>query len=398
VTRRDKVTRKRPAAGAELEHQALPFPNRLEQGQNARRAGVGMEPVPSLVHEGEIAPVVRPSGDGGTLRGSISPCKVRAVGNLFESPLGESYTRSMGATRKIVTIVFSDVSGSTRLGEELDAEALRQVMERYFEEMRSILERHGGTVEKFIGDAVMAAFGIPVAHEDDALRAVRAAADMRGRLAVLNEEWAGERGVTLAVRTGVNTGEVVVGDPAEGHFYASGDAVNVAARLEQAAEPGEILLGETTYRLVRDAVAVDALGSLALKGKSDAVGAYRLRELIEGAPALARRFDTPFVGREQELAHLVECFECASGERTPVLVTVLGPAGIGKTRLAAEFTAEVQERATVLEGRCLSYGERDHVLAARRDRQKAPRVARWCPRSRAGGDDRGDLLRLPEAL
>jgi class 3 adenylate cyclase/predicted ATPase len=263
----------------------------------------------------------------------------------------------MGATRKIVTIVFSDVSGSTRLGEELDAEALRQVMERYFEEMRSILERHGGTVEKFIGDAVMAAFGIPVAHEDDALRAVRAAADMRGRLAVLNEEWAGERGVTLAVRTGVNTGEVVVGDPAEGHFYASGDAVNVAARLEQAAEPGEILLGETTYRLVRDAVAVDALGSLALKGKSDAVGAYRLRELIEGAPALARRFDTPFVGREQELAHLVECFECASGERTPVLVTVLGPAGIGKTRLAAALTAEVQERVTLLEGRCLPYGE-----------------------------------------
>jgi predicted ATPase len=230
-------------------------------------------------------------------------------------------------------------------------------MERYFDEMRSILERHGGTVEKFIGDAVMAAFGIPVAHEDDALRAVRAAADMRGRLAALNEELAGERGVTLAVRMGINTGEVVVGDPAEGHFYASGDAVNVAARLEQAAQPGEILLGETTYRIVRDAIAVDALGSLALKGKSDAVGAYRLRELIEGAAALVRRFDTPFVGRELELGRLAECFERAIAERTPVLVTVLGPAGIGKTRLAAEFTAEVQERATALEGRCLSYGE-----------------------------------------
>jgi Adenylate and Guanylate cyclase catalytic domain/AAA ATPase domain len=190
----------------------------------------------------------------------------------------------------------------------------------------------------------MAAFGIPVAHEDDALRAVRAAADMRGRLAALNEEWAGERGVTLAVRIGINTGEVVVGDPAEGYFYASGDAVNVAARLEQAAQPGEILLGETTYRLVRDAVAVDALGSLALKGKSEAVGAYRLRELIEGAPALARRFDTPFVGREQELARLGQCFERTIGERTPMLVTVLGPAGIGKTRLAAEFAAEVHER------------------------------------------------------
>jgi class 3 adenylate cyclase len=148
----------------------------------------------------------------------------------------------MGATRKIVTIVFSDVSGSTRLGEQLDAEALRRVMERYFEEMRGILEYHGGTVEKFIGDAVMAVFGIPVAHEDDVLRSVRAAAEMRGRLAELNEELARERGVTLAARIGINTGEVVVGDPAGGHFYASGDAANVAARLQQAAKPGEILL------------------------------------------------------------------------------------------------------------------------------------------------------------
>jgi class 3 adenylate cyclase/tetratricopeptide (TPR) repeat protein len=263
----------------------------------------------------------------------------------------------MADARKIVTIVFADVTGSTSLGEQLDAEALRRVLERYFIEMRAVLERHGGTVEKFIGDAVMAAFGIPAAHEDDALRAVRAAAEMRARLTELNEELARERGVTLAVRTGINTGEVVAGDPAGGQFYASGNAVNVAARLEQAAEPGEILLGEQTYRLVRDAVRVEALAPLTLKGKHEAVLAYCLLDVIEGAPPLARRFDTPFVGRAEELAHLLACFARSVTDRIPVLVTVLGPAGIGKTRLAAEFTADVQERATVLQGRCLSYGE-----------------------------------------
>jgi class 3 adenylate cyclase/tetratricopeptide (TPR) repeat protein len=263
----------------------------------------------------------------------------------------------MGEARKIVTIVFSDVIGSTSLGEQLDAEALRRVMARYFDEMRSILERHGGPVEKFIGDAVMAVFGIPTAHEDDALRAVRAAAEMREQLAALNAELERERGVTLAVRTGVNTGEVVAGDPASGQFYATGDAVNVAARLEQAAQPGEILLGEQTHTLVQAAVEVEALEPLVLKGKAETVGAYRLLELIEGAPAVARRFDTPFVGRKEQLASLLASFERSVVERTPVLATVLGPAGIGKTRLAAEFATEVEERATVLQGRCLSYGE-----------------------------------------
>jgi predicted ATPase len=230
-------------------------------------------------------------------------------------------------------------------------------MERYFGEMRSILERHGGTVEKFIGDAVMAVFGIPAAHEDDALRAVRAAVEMRARLAELNDELARERGVTLAVRTGINTGEVVAGDPTQGHFYASGDAVNVAARLEQAAAPGEILLGEHTHRLVRDAIHAEPLEPMALKGKAHVVRPYRLLELIEGAPALERRFDAPFVGREKELGRLVASFERSVTERKPMLVTVLGPAGIGKTRLAAEFAADINQRAAVLQGRCLSYGE-----------------------------------------
>jgi class 3 adenylate cyclase/predicted ATPase len=263
----------------------------------------------------------------------------------------------MAEARKTVTIVFSDVAGSTSLGDRLDPEALRRVMERYFAEMRSVLERHGGTVEKFIGDAVMAVFGIPATHEDDALRAVRAAAEMGDRLADLNEELERERGISLQVRTGVNTGEVVTGDPSAGQFYATGDAVNVAARLEQAAEPGEVLLGKQTYRLVQDAVRVELVGPLTLKGKAEAVAPYRLLEVVEGAPAVARRFDTPFVGRQEELARLLGCFDRSVAEKTPLHVTVLGAAGLGKTRLAAELIAEIAERATVLEGRCLSYGE-----------------------------------------
>ncbi|MGH3051491.1 MAG: adenylate/guanylate cyclase domain-containing protein, partial [Gaiellaceae bacterium] len=263
----------------------------------------------------------------------------------------------MAEARKTVTIVFSDVAGSTSLGDRLDPEALRRVMERYFTEMRSVLERHGGTVEKFIGDAVMAVFGIPAAHEDDALRAVRAAVEMRDRLADLNEEFERERGITLEVRTGVNTGEVVAGDPSGGQFYATGDAVNVAKRLEQAAQPGEVLLGEQTYRLVQEAVRVELVGPLTLKGKAEAVAPYRLLEVVEGAPALARRFDTPFVGRQEELARLLGCFDRSVGEETPLLVTVIGAAGIGKTRIAAELIAEIGERAAVLQGRCLSYGE-----------------------------------------
>jgi class 3 adenylate cyclase len=263
----------------------------------------------------------------------------------------------MGEARKTVTIVFSDVAGSTNLGERLDPEALRRVMERYFTEVRAVLERHGGTVEKFIGDAVMAVFGIPAAHEDDALRAVRAATEIRAALATLNESFQRERGVTLAIRTGINTGEVVVGGLESGQFFATGDAVNVAARLEQAAEPGEILLGELTHRLVHTAVEVEALPALALKGKDEAVGAYRLVRVIEGASAVARRFDTPFVGRKDELASLLASFERSVATRAPALATVLGSAGIGKTRLAAELAAKVQDRATVLQGRCLSYGE-----------------------------------------
>ena len=152
--------------------------------------------------------------------------------------------------RKTVTIVFCDLKGSTNLGEALDSESLRELMSRYFERMSGILESHGGSVEKYIGDAIMAVFGLREVHEDDALRAVRAADEMKGALMDLSAELARRWGVTLENRIGVKTGEVVAGEPIRGQRLVTGDAVNVAARLEQAAPPNEILMGELTYRLV----------------------------------------------------------------------------------------------------------------------------------------------------
>jgi class 3 adenylate cyclase len=256
--------------------------------------------------------------------------------------------------RRTVTVVFSDVVGSTALGERLDPESLRKVMARYFDEMRSVLDRHGGTLEKFIGDAVMAVFGIPVLHEDDALRAVRAAAEMRAALIPLNDELERDRGVTIEVRVGVNTGEVVAGDSAEGQAFVTGDAVNVAARLEQAAQPGEILIGDSTYRLVRDAVAVEPVASLSLKGKLERVPALRLLALSSGT---GRRRTSPIVGRDRELEALDRAFEGVVSDGAGRLITVIGAPGVGKSRLVDEFLNGQSDDVTIVRGRCLSYGK-----------------------------------------
>jgi len=241
--------------------------------------------------------------------------------------------------RKTVTVLFCDVAGSTALGESTDPEALRALLARYFERMRQIVERHGGTVEKFIGDAVMAVFGVPVVHEDDALRAVRAAVEMRDSLPELG----------VQARLGLNTGEVVTGTAER---LATGDAVNVAARLEQAAPPGEILIGHNTLALVGLSVEVEALEPLALKGKTEPVQVYRLLEVLEEAP---RRSEAPMVGRATELRRLRDAFEQAELDRSCQLFTILGSAGVGKSRLTAELIAGLD--ATVIRGRCLSYGE-----------------------------------------
>ncbi len=265
---------------------------------------------------------------------------------------------SAAEARKTVTVVFSDVAESTKLAAGLDPEVVRRIMSRYFETASRALERHGGTVEKFIGDAVMAVFGIPAVHEDDALRAVRAVVEMRDAVDALSRELEQERGVQLRLRTGVNTGEVVAGDPAGGHMLVTGDTVNVAARLEQAAAPGEILIGDATRHLVQDAVRVEPVGSLSLKGKEDGVLSWRLLEVFAEAPAFARRLDSPLVGRRAELAQVREAFEHTVQERAASLCTVLGSAGIGKSRLASELGASLPEEvARVVTGRCLPYGD-----------------------------------------
>jgi class 3 adenylate cyclase len=256
--------------------------------------------------------------------------------------------------RKTVTVVFSDVASSTSLGDERDPESVRRVMGRYFEQARAVLERHGGTVEKFIGDAVMAVFGIPTLHEDDALRAVQAAAELRERLVDLNEELERNWGIRVETRTGVNTGRVVTGSA---ETLATGDAVNVAARLEQTAAPGEVLLGETTYTLVRDAVSVEPVEPIELKGKRERTRAYRLLEVRAGAAGRERRMGSPMVGRDRQLALLLRAFDNATSDRACHLFTILGSAGVGKSRLAEEFLGSLPAQTRVLRGRCLPYGE-----------------------------------------
>ena len=255
-----------------------------------------------------------------------------------------------------MTVLFSDVSGSTALGQELDPEVVRQLMVRYFGAVREVVERYGGTTEKFIGDAVMAVFGVPQLHEDDALRAVQAASAMREALAGLNEEFEREWGVRIATRTGVNTGEVMAGDPGRGESFVSGDAVNVAARLEQAADAGEILLGDFTYRLARSGVSAEAVGPLELKGKPEPITAWRLLD-VAIVPGVARTLDSPLVGRADELARLEEEFERTVADNSARLVTVMGSVGVGKSRLTREFLPTLGSGTSLMVGRCLPYGE-----------------------------------------
>jgi class 3 adenylate cyclase len=261
--------------------------------------------------------------------------------------------------RKLVTVLFADVVGSTALGARLDPERLREVTDAYFDAMRDELEGQGGTVEKFIGDAVMAVFGVPTAHEDDPTRALRAALGMCRRLTDLNRTLDSLHGVTLAMRIGVNTGEVLaVTRPRLEGRMVTGDAVNVAARLEQAAASGQVLAAERTVRSARGFQFVE-VGPLRLRGKDDAIRAY---EVLEAAPGRERETTTPtpMIGRQEEVELLQTLYRRMVADDRPDLVTVYGEAGIGKSRLIDEFQtwAEQLERPpTLVHGRCLPYGE-----------------------------------------
>jgi class 3 adenylate cyclase/tetratricopeptide (TPR) repeat protein len=260
--------------------------------------------------------------------------------------------------RTTVTLLFGDLVGSTELGSRLDPEVLRGVLSSYWDVARAAVERHGGTVEKFIGDAVVAVFGIPVVREDDAIRSVRAAVDLLAAVDDLNAGLRERLDVELAVRVGLNTGEVMIADATGDVALMAGDAANVGARLEQAAGPGEVLIGASTYALAKDHIDVDELPALTAKGKAEPLIAYRLRRVHPSSePMRRRRFSGPLVGRRRALLQARMAYDTAVEERACALLTVVGSPGVGKSRLVEELLAQVRGEAHVLAGRCLSYGD-----------------------------------------
>ncbi len=264
--------------------------------------------------------------------------------------------KSAQEVRKTATFLFADIVDSSRLSQTLDAEALQNLLARYFGEMSSIVQRHGGTVNSYAGDAIFATFGVLMLHEDDALRAARSAVEMRDTLAILNRELEAGWGVRLAHRIGLNTGEVITGSDKQEHRFLSGEAVRVAKRLEEAAEPNEILIGEQTHRLVRDSVVVQSNSPRTLK-HGEKFPALVLVNVIADSAGFQRRFEGPFVGRERERAVMDTVFRGVIGHKTCHLLTILGNAGVGKSRLVFEFAEHISGDVVVARGRCLPYGE-----------------------------------------
>ncbi|HEX2293598.1 MAG TPA: BTAD domain-containing putative transcriptional regulator [Gaiellaceae bacterium] len=290
--------------------------------------------------------------------------------------------------RKTVTIVFADLVDSTELGARLDPEVIRGVLDRYFELVRAAVERHGGVVEKFIGDGAMAVFGIPTLHEDDALRAVRAASELRESLGELSAGFAADHGLPLQARVGVNTGEVFVRGTNSGESFVTGPPVNIAMRLEQAAVPGEILLGEQTYSLVRHAVEAEPVDPVDLGAALGRASAFRLGGVGDAVRPLGQ---AALVGRTGELAWLQAAYAGVQAERRSRVVTVLGDAGVGKSRLARELAATTGEKPLV--GRCISYGEGATFLPLDQIvRQAVPERPRTAILALLEGDDQAPLI------
>jgi DNA-binding SARP family transcriptional activator/tetratricopeptide (TPR) repeat protein len=259
--------------------------------------------------------------------------------------------------RKTVTVVFVEVTVSTTSGRAVDAETARRLVAPFFGAATGVLTGHGGSVEEVVGDALVGVFGIPSAREDDALRAVRAAVDLRHALAALNRELAKDREIRLVARVGINTGEVVVGEQAMGKTAASGHAVRWAARLQQAAADGEVLVGEVTRWLVQNAALLEPVENFAGTGAEMPSIAWKLLDLVPGTPPFARGLDASMVGRAPELGRLRAAYDRTVREGTAHRFTVLGEAGIGKSRLAREFATTLGSKAWVLTGHCPAYGD-----------------------------------------
>ncbi|MDQ3492438.1 MAG: zinc ribbon domain-containing protein, partial [Chloroflexota bacterium] len=235
------------------------------------------------------------------------------------------------AERRLVSVLFADLVGFTTLAQDRDAEAVRDILTRYFEAAREVVERYGGTIEKFIGDAVMAVWGTPTAHEDDAERAVRAALDLVAAARTLGAE----QGIDgLELRAGVLTGEAAVTIGAQGQGMVAGDLVNTASRLQSIAPPGTVLVGEATQRAACEAVVFEPLADQALKGKSAPVPAFRALRVVakRGGAGRSQGLEAPFVGRDNELRLLKDLFHATARERKARLISITGQAGIGKSR------------------------------------------------------------------
>jgi DNA-binding SARP family transcriptional activator len=271
---------------------------------------------------------------------------------LEETPLA----RPAMQFRRLVTILFVDVVESMALADALDPEALGRVLQSYFETVSTALTRHGGTVEKFAGDSVMAAFGIPISHEDDSLRAARAALDIRVGIAALNEQLAQQHEVGLEIRIGIETGEVVATPTDARQRLVTGEAVGIAAKLEAAADADTIVVGELAGRLIDHVATLEPLGPLEIKGKRDPVLAYRLLDLSPVTSAFEQRQDARLVGRRRELAALRRTLKRSAEGAAVRVAVVVGSPGVGKSRLTAELTRRAKG-VTTLWGRCLSYGE-----------------------------------------
>ena len=280
------------------------------------------------------------------------------------APLGEVAAPAAApaaptAERRVVSVLFADLVGFTTLSESRDSEEVRELLSRYFDASRRLIELYGGTIEKFIGDAVMAVWGTPVATEDDAERAVRAALDLVAAVSALGQEQGAEN---LRARVGVLTGEAAVTIGAEGQGMVAGDLVNTASRIQSAAEPGQVLVGEATRRASEQAIVYAEAGLHELKGKAEPVELWRAVRIISGRQGAQRSvgLEAPFVGRDRELRLVKELFHASAEEHKAHLVSVTGIAGIGKSRLVWEFYKYFDGLADNVywhRGRCLAYGE-----------------------------------------